>query len=131
MRYPFKYTFEVINLLPGISQPAQVDIPKEYDRFVCVSISSLVLSANTGITKAQEVMPLLLVNIKPSSEDAGICNVPTPLHAIAGNGAEPHLLDVAAEFDGNTSPMLTVQNISTDITYTKIFVTMNGYREKA
>ena len=130
MKYPFKYTFIKLGLAPGVSDQATVDIPKEYDNFTALSLSQLTLDSSNGVNVSAEALPLVLANIKPSTEDAGICNVASPLHSIAGNGSDPHLLDVGMQFEGNTSPVLTVKNLSADKTY-DIYVTMHGYREKA
>lgn len=128
-RHPYKYTFVKTGLIAGDSYTPDVQIGNDIESFTATSVSALVIDAATGITVSNEQLPLILANIQPALDEAGICNVPTPLSSIAGNGREPHLLDMPVEFPGGSKPVVPLQNISTDKTY-DVYVTLHGYRTK-
>lgn len=129
--HTYTYTFDkTIN--SGQSDAAQIEIADDVVKFDVTAISAMVVDvtgAVVGITKANEQLPLLLANIKPSVDEAGMCNVPTPLHMLAGTSGEPRLLDEPWSLAGNTKPVLTLQNLTTDKNY-RVFVSLHGSREK-
>lgn len=128
MRYPYSYTFEVTNLAAGQSVAPKIELDRDTD-FVAEEVAAVAYEVLTGITKAAEVMPLCLVNFKPSASDAGVFDKPAPLANVAGTGEFPRVMRMPVRWKGNTSPVMEITNFSSDKTYAKVFVTLHGYRE--
>lgn len=125
----YKYTFELAGLVFGTSDSTKVVIDTKTEKFTCTSLSALAIDATTGLSRSAEVLPLILMNIRPADAEAPIFNVQTPMSLVTGSGSEPHVLDQPIEFAGNSSPVLELKNFSTDKTY-HIYVVMHGFREK-
>lgn len=128
-QHTYKYTFVALALAPGVTASPDIKIGQDVAKFTATGMSVLALDATTGVTVSNEQLALILADLKPALDEAGICNVPTPLCLIAGNGKEPHLFDRPIEFEGNSTPVCQLTNISSDKTY-KVYVTLHGYREK-
>jgi len=46
---------------------------------------------------------------------------------VAGDAKQPYILNTPIKFGG--TPFMEIENISTDTTYQRVYVTLHGYRE--
>lgn len=128
MKFPYKHTFLVEALAPGVTLPAKINMDKGVD-FVAEEISAVGFETLAGITKAAEVMPLVAINFKENQGAGEVFDIAAPLANVAGTGENPHVLGMPIRFKGNTSPQMSATNFSSDKTYARVYVTLHGYRE--
>lgn len=126
MKRPYSVTLTVAALAAG-GTASDAHSMDNGETFTAESITAITLEALTGITEAQKVLPLLLVNFSNGSGGAKAFNELTPLVNVAGDAKQPFILTQPIKF--GATPFMDVKNISADKNYAAIYVTLHGYRE--
>lgn len=127
-RRPFSITLAVSALAAGATTNDSHTMDSG-ESFTAESITYVALKPLTGIAETAKEFPLLLVNFRNGSSGAPAFNERTPLSSVAGDAKQPYILNQPIKFGG--TPFMEIENISTDTTYQRVYVTLHGYRETA
>jgi hypothetical protein len=86
------------------------------------------VDATTAITVSTFVVPKILIQITDGGSSRNLFNASTPLYSVAGDGNHPHKLLHPRLFFRNSSVTIAIENYSTNTTYARVFINLEGFR---
>ena len=82
--------------------------------------------ANAGETESTQVVPNCTLTIKDTASGRDLMNAPVPIPTLAGNGQLPFILPTPKVFQARGTIAVQVQNVSSDDTYTDLYLVFCG-----
>lgn len=125
-KIPYAITLQIDDLASG-SEDSDSEQLDASEIFIAESITYAVAGATlASITDAAKLYPLVIVQLRDTASGKGVFSQRTPLASVAGDARQPYVLPVPLVF--LSKPYLEAENISTDVAYKRVFVTLHGYK---
>lgn len=98
------------------------------ETFVAESATYMVAGATlAGVPVTDASKPFVLVDLRDNASGQSMFSDPVPLETIAGDAKNPFVFPVPPRFV--SKPFMQVENISSDTTYSRVYLVLHGYLE--
>jgi hypothetical protein len=113
------------SLAPAAQLPGNVTLDADSD-FLWQKFNVFAMIGDAGETEATQVLPAVTITIKDTASGRDLMNAPVPVSLLAGDGQLPFILPTPKVFQARGTIAVNVQNISTDDTYTNLYLCFIG-----